>query len=74
METYPFGFRLPANAPEGQKRFPISYTTLFIKNWNDYRKHIAGTHKISRVILVSTYYQSLDSRKSDRAFSQNLRP
>ncbi len=25
METHAFGFRLPANAPEGQKRFPISY-------------------------------------------------
>ena len=24
METHAFGFRLPANAPEGQKRFPIS--------------------------------------------------
>ena len=24
METYAFGFRLRANAPEGQKRFPIS--------------------------------------------------
>jgi hypothetical protein len=23
METHAFGFRLPANAPEGQKRFPI---------------------------------------------------
>jgi HPt (histidine-containing phosphotransfer) domain-containing protein len=23
-ETHAFGFRLPANAPEGQKRFPIS--------------------------------------------------
>jgi hypothetical protein len=26
METQAFGFRLPANAPEGQKRFPISLT------------------------------------------------
>ena len=26
METHAFGFRLPANAPEGQKRFPISLT------------------------------------------------
>ncbi|HET9522741.1 MAG TPA: hypothetical protein VFO90_00835 [Terrimicrobiaceae bacterium] len=26
METYAFGFRLRANAPEGQKRFPISET------------------------------------------------
>jgi hypothetical protein len=25
METHAFGFRLRANAPEGQKRFPISY-------------------------------------------------
>ena len=24
METHAFGFRLRANAPEGQKRFPIS--------------------------------------------------
>ena len=24
METHAFGFRLPANPPEGQKRFPIS--------------------------------------------------
>ena len=24
METHAFGFRLPTNAPEGQKRFPIS--------------------------------------------------
>ena len=25
METHAFGFRLRANAPEGQKRFPISF-------------------------------------------------
>jgi hypothetical protein len=25
LETHAFGFRLPANAPEGQKRFPISF-------------------------------------------------
>jgi hypothetical protein len=25
METHAFGFRLPGNAPEGQKRFPISH-------------------------------------------------
>jgi hypothetical protein len=24
METHAFGFKLPSNAPEGQKRFPIS--------------------------------------------------
>ena len=28
METYAFGFRLLANAPEGQKRFPISQLSL----------------------------------------------
>ncbi|MGB9274229.1 MAG: hypothetical protein WCC08_03225 [Terrimicrobiaceae bacterium] len=27
METHAFGFRLRANAPEGQKRFPISSGT-----------------------------------------------
>ena len=27
METHAFGFRLPANAPVGQKRFPISRLT-----------------------------------------------
>jgi hypothetical protein len=27
METHAFGFRLRANAPEGQKRFPISRPT-----------------------------------------------
>ena len=26
METHAFGFRVPANAQEGQKRFPISFT------------------------------------------------
>ena len=26
METHAFGFRLRANAPEGQKQFPISFT------------------------------------------------
>ena len=26
METHAFGFRLRANAPKGQKRFPISET------------------------------------------------
>ena len=36
METHAFGFRLRANAPEGQKRFPISnrhsyeYFTIFL--------------------------------------------
>ena len=25
METHAYGFRLRANAPEGQKRFPISH-------------------------------------------------
>ena len=30
METHAFGFRLRANAPEGQKRFPISSVTAFI--------------------------------------------
>ena len=25
METHALGFRLPANAPEGQKRFPTSF-------------------------------------------------
>lgn len=28
METDAFGFRLPANAPDGQKRFPISRSSL----------------------------------------------
>ena len=26
METHAFGFRLPANAPEGQNRFPYQST------------------------------------------------
>ena len=29
METHAFGFRLRANAPEGQKRFPISTSTVW---------------------------------------------
>ena len=29
METHAFGFRLRANAPEGQKRFPISPKAIF---------------------------------------------
>ena len=33
METHAFGFRLRANAPEGQKRFPIS--SVGEKPWPD---------------------------------------
>jgi hypothetical protein len=29
LETHAFGFRLRANAPEGQKRFPISSNFVF---------------------------------------------
>ena len=31
METHAFGFRLPANAPEGEKRFPISSPVIYVK-------------------------------------------
>lgn len=31
METHAFGFRLPANAPEGQKRFLISFPIIAIE-------------------------------------------
>ena len=33
METHAFGFRLRANAPEGQKRFPISSWQLPCVRW-----------------------------------------
>ena len=37
METHAFGFRLPANAPDGQKRFPISARGLSIcQRWGGF--------------------------------------
>ena len=36
METHAFGFRLRANAPEGQKRFPISISD-YVRAWWDRR-------------------------------------
>ena len=33
METHAFGFRLPANAPDGQKRFPIRRSDTFRSCW-----------------------------------------
>src|SRR4029077_1052035 len=43
IETHAFGFTLPANAPEGQKRFPISATVAGAENGERMRRILCST-------------------------------
>ena len=51
-----FGFRLPANAPEGQKRFPISMTTVLVHK-------VASLGKIIKLIPgIAVKLDSIEAR------------
>jgi hypothetical protein len=45
MEAHAFGFRLPANALEGQKRFPISFSNPAF-----------GLQELAAALLLSLYH------------------
>jgi hypothetical protein len=53
METYAFGFRLPANAPEGQKRFPISFHNYVEEEIPVVRKLLGAA--AAALLLVSSF-------------------
>jgi hypothetical protein len=53
METHAFGFRLRADAPEGQKRFPISHlSVIFGFEANMGEELIERVHHEVRDVLV----------------------
>jgi hypothetical protein len=53
METHAFGFRLPANAPEGQKRFPISFDNYVEEEITVIRKLLGAA--AAALLLVSSF-------------------
>ena len=59
METHALGFRLLANAPEGQKRFPISDLVECIRD--DKRPVPTGEHARHVVEVIEKAYRSAET-------------